>query len=132
MSIGSALKYLRKKLGYTQAEVAEKIGIKRTTYISYENSQTTPPYDVVEKLADLYDVTIQDIDNESRSRTTLQLNSITPSYEVDIKEKMAELTSEERMVIKYIRLLSTEERRDFFNDIKEKYLDSRCWDILNK
>ncbi len=132
MSIGNALKYLRKKRGYTQAEVAEKVGIKRTTYNSYENSKTVPPYDIVEKLADLYDVTIQEFDNEMKNRTYLEISSITPSYQVNIEEKMEELTSDERMVIKYLRLLSTDERREFFNEIKENYLDRRCYDDLNE
>ncbi|MBQ7957266.1 MAG: helix-turn-helix transcriptional regulator [Clostridia bacterium] len=125
MSIGSALRFFRSKHGYTQAEVAEKIGIKRTTYISYENSKTVPPYDLVERFAEFYGVSMQDFENEIRSKTILQMNSEVPSYQITIRENMAELTSDERMVIKYIRLLDSEEKADFFEKIKDDYLDRR-------
>ncbi|MBP3329987.1 MAG: helix-turn-helix transcriptional regulator [Clostridia bacterium] len=131
MSIGKALRRLREKNGYTQAQIAEKVGIKRTTYISYENSKTVPSYDLVEKFAEIYGVTIQDFDNETKSRTNLEISSTVPSYQFTVEEKMAELTSEERMVIKYIRLLTSEERTDFFNEIKSSYLDRRFKDDLN-
>lgn len=131
MSIGKALRRLREKNGYTQAQIAEKVGIKRTTYISYENSKTVPSYDLVEKFAEIYGVTIQDFDNETKSRTNLEISSTVPSYQFTVEEKMAELTSEERMVIKYIRLLTSEERTDFFNGIKSSYLDRRFKDDLN-
>lgn len=131
MSIGKALRRLREKNGYTQAQIAEKVGIKRTTYISYETSKTVPSYDLVEKFAEIYGVTIQDFDNETKSRTNLEISSTVPSYQFTVEEKMAELTSEERMVIKYIRLLTSEERTDFFNEIKSSYLDRRFKDDLN-
>lgn len=129
MSIGRALRFYRSKSGYTQAEVAEKIGVKRTTYISYESSKTVPSYDTVEKIIKLYGVTFQEFQNEIKSKTNLQLNSITPSYQVEILENWEELTSEERMVIKYVRLLDPDEKAKFLEEIKDDYLDRRFRDF---
>ena len=41
---------LRKSMGLTQQQVAEAIGVKRSTYAYYE-SATTPSLDIIEKLA---------------------------------------------------------------------------------
>lgn len=43
---------------WTQAFVAQLVNITRGSYTSYENGSKNPPYDVLIKLADLYDVDI--------------------------------------------------------------------------
>ena len=40
------LKELRKKKGWSQARLAERIHIDRTTYCKYENGTVTPPVDI--------------------------------------------------------------------------------------
>lgn len=44
----------RKKLGYTQKEVAVKIGKSRSTYGMYELGILTPPFEIVLKLKKLF------------------------------------------------------------------------------
>lgn len=56
MMIKNILKLLREKAGYSQEELAEKLGISRQTYIKYENLETKPTLDIVEKLSKLYDI----------------------------------------------------------------------------
>ncbi len=50
--IGNNLKELRKRLGYTQEEIAQAIGIKRAAYSNYEDGTREMPYDTLEKAAD--------------------------------------------------------------------------------
>lgn len=50
------LERLRRERNYTQLDVAEKLGINRTTYASYETRKSTPPTDVLMRIADLYHV----------------------------------------------------------------------------
>src|SRR5574344_927656 len=50
------LKQLRDEKKYSQEDIAKKIGISRQTYNKYENFETKPTLEVVEKLAKLYDV----------------------------------------------------------------------------
>lgn len=47
----------RRKRGLTQAEVAEKIGISRPSYVYYETGKRNPKYDTLKKLADLFEIT---------------------------------------------------------------------------
>lgn len=48
------LKILRKRDGLTQAEVAARLGVDRSTYAKYENGQSEPNFEMLQKLADLF------------------------------------------------------------------------------
>lgn len=65
------LRYLRKEKKLTQDEVAKIIGIKRAGYSSYETGRVEPSNEVLSKLADFYDTTIDYImmRTDERSRT---------------------------------------------------------------
>lgn len=52
------LKELRKKRGWTQPEVAEKLGITYQAYGHYENGRRNPDIETLKKLADIFDVPI--------------------------------------------------------------------------
>lgn len=50
------LKDLRRELGYTQQEFAEKIGIKRNTFAQYENGRNEPIDAVIKLICDTFHV----------------------------------------------------------------------------
>lgn len=52
------LKILRRKAGMTQAEVASKLGVERSTYGKYETGQSEPNIEMMQKIAALFDVPI--------------------------------------------------------------------------
>ncbi len=52
------LKELRLKKNVLQKDVAEQIGVNRTSYVRYEKGQSEPDFDTVSKLADYFEVTI--------------------------------------------------------------------------
>lgn len=49
---------LREDTQLTQKEVAEKTFVSKKTYERYENGERIPPIDFMERVADLYNVTI--------------------------------------------------------------------------
>jgi len=51
------LKELRKNKKLTQKEVAEKIGVARTTYAMYEQNRREPDNETFQKIADFFNVT---------------------------------------------------------------------------
>ncbi len=50
------LKKLREDKGYTQESIADKIGIAKTTYSSYEQGYRRPSISTAKKLAEVLDV----------------------------------------------------------------------------
>lgn len=48
----------RDKRGWTQQEVADKIGVTRPAYANYESGKRNPGYEISQKLADLFETTI--------------------------------------------------------------------------
>lgn len=56
---------LRNVKGYSQEEVAERIGVSRQAYAKWEKGETVPDVERCQKLAELYGVTIDSLVNYS-------------------------------------------------------------------
>lgn len=57
--IADNLRYLRKRKGVTQTEVAKALGIPTTTYNAYETGQNVPRDEMKLKIADYFDRSVQ-------------------------------------------------------------------------
>ena len=64
---------LRGVNGYSQEEVAEKIGVSRQAYAKWEKGETVPDVERCQKLAELYGVTIDSLVNYSNKIGTTTL-----------------------------------------------------------
>lgn len=54
----SNLKIFRKQFGYTQEEIAEKLGVSRQAVAKWERGETLPDIENCIKLADIYETTV--------------------------------------------------------------------------
>ena len=61
MNLGKKLKELRLLSGYTQEKLAEKLGLSRVNYTRYETDKVRPDYETIIKIADFYDVSLDEI-----------------------------------------------------------------------
>lgn len=61
IKIGDRIKSYRKKLKITQEQMAEKIGLPRSTYAHYENNTREPSSDILIKIADILDCKLYDL-----------------------------------------------------------------------
>lgn len=52
------LRVLRKKAGITQAELAAQLGVDRSTYTKYENGQSEPSFEMLQKMAAIHGVSV--------------------------------------------------------------------------
>ena len=52
------LKELRKLYGYTQKDVAERLGITQSSYIRYENGTSEPTLQCLVHISEIYDVSV--------------------------------------------------------------------------
>jgi len=64
MNLKDKLQLLRKQNGYSQEQLADKIGIARQTISKWENGQAVPELKCLILLSDLYGVTIDRIVKE--------------------------------------------------------------------
>lgn len=59
--IGQKLKELRKSENLTQQELANILQISRVNYTRYETDSARPDYETLIKLADFYDISLDEI-----------------------------------------------------------------------
>lgn len=53
-TVGNNLRRIRETSGFTQEQVAKSIGIERSAYSNYEAGARETPYDVIEKISNLF------------------------------------------------------------------------------
>lgn len=58
MYFGQNIKLLRKRKGFSQELVSTRIGVKRSSLSGYENGDVQPPFDVLIKLSEFYNINI--------------------------------------------------------------------------
>ena len=61
MDLGKKLKDLRKANGLTQEDLSSKLGLSRVNYTRYETGKVRPDYETLIKIADFYDVSLDEI-----------------------------------------------------------------------
>lgn len=119
--LGKRIKELRNKYKYTQTELAEKVGVTKSTIAAYENDSRQPSYEVLIKMAMVFKVSI---DSLLLDRTEIMLDAHGLTVEqLDIIN----------ILIAYFRKSNSIE--DFFTDLSpelrekvKEYLDTRLED----
>lgn len=61
MSFQENIKYYREKAGYSARSFAEKLNIPYTTYLAYEKTEREPKYSLLIKIADILNVSLDDL-----------------------------------------------------------------------
>jgi transcriptional regulator with XRE-family HTH domain len=101
MKIGNKLKSLRTSKGYTPDFISEKLNISKTTYGRYERNETTPDLNMLENIANLYEIEIYELlsdekiilnqKNKKGDNNGLVINQLSEKlieqYELRLKEK---------------------------------------------
>lgn len=57
MNISDRIKYLRKKKGFSQEELADKVGVSRQAVSKWESEQSTPDLEKIITMSELFGVT---------------------------------------------------------------------------
>jgi len=85
------LKELRKKKGYTQAEVAEKAEITQTYYSQIESGIKTPKVAVLAKIAEALGISLSSlVDEEGQNIVPIDLRTMTISEAIRTLEAIAQ------------------------------------------
>ena len=107
--ITQTLKMLRDANRYTQDNVADYLGIKRSTYSNYETGDREAPLAILEKLACLYGCELYDL--ETSENDVLQ-GLIACSFRVDSLsvEDMRQVASFKQLVMNYMKMKKISEQ----------------------
>ena len=103
------LKLLREANNYTQENIADFLGIKRSTYSNYETGDREAPWTVIEKLANLYGCDLYDL--ESDDADALQ-SVIACAFRVDSLsvEDMKQVAAFKQLVKNYVKMKKIAEK----------------------
>ncbi len=111
-TMGERIQQLRKNTGFTQADLAKKIGISHTQMARYEIKNIYPPADVLKALADLFGTSIDFLvmgDTESKAQASLKDAELINQF-----KKISVLPEEEKalvlkMITAYVRDFNTQQ-----------------------
>ena len=88
---GLRLRELREKKRLSQQQLADWLGLTRSSISNYENNTQTPPADTLVRLADIYGVSVDYLLGVKNDRKrVLVIGGLTPS-----QEKALEILAEE-------------------------------------
>lgn len=98
--LGDRIREARKNASLTQAELAEKIGVKRSVISKYENGTISPKYDTILKIAEALNVPSHKLYEdpqwtENRPKSHFNIADVILAMEADAKSG----TSERRIVL---------------------------------
>ncbi|MEN2466721.1 helix-turn-helix transcriptional regulator [Ornithinibacillus sp. JPR2-1] len=118
---GSRLRSYREKLKetnkkWTQQYVAEKIGVARVTYTAYENGTKMPPFDTINRIAEVFDVSTDYL--MGRTDNTKKENG--KSNKEVIIEKIASEFPDIDLMFKDMESLTAKEMQEVYEYIKFK------------
>lgn len=91
MQFGERLAYIRKKNGYTQQQLAEKLNVSQQVVSNIERNASAPDIDFIRGVADLYNVSI----DELIGRTVNPSDKITVERQImNVIERMDDMGKE--------------------------------------
>ncbi|MDD4371898.1 MAG: helix-turn-helix transcriptional regulator [Anaerostipes sp.] len=92
MALAKNIRYLRKKYGYSQDFIAEKLGYKSyTTIQKWEMGTSEPPLSKLKELAKIFNVNMNDLANADLERPENNTTVLTSKDERDIKNDLDNL-----------------------------------------
>ena len=74
------LRELRTKKGVYQKDVASYLGVGRTTYVKYERGDTEPSFETLCKLADYFNVSVDEILGRKTNNDLYALENVIPLH----------------------------------------------------
>jgi transcriptional regulator with XRE-family HTH domain len=100
ISVGTQIQKLRKENNWNQSQLAEKIGVSLTQLQRYENKGVQPPADILKKLADAFNTSIDFLvygDSEQKAQQSIKDNELLSQFKA-----VEQLNSKDKSTIKDI------------------------------
>lgn len=101
--IGTNLKEFRKKFGYEQEDIAQYLGVDRSTISLYENSQREISIVQLHKIADLFAIELEDLIEPDSANKAANLAFAFRSNGIN-ESDLSSIASFQKVVKNYIRM----------------------------
>lgn len=138
MEFKERLRDLRLKKHMKSKEVAQLVGISEPTYISYESRGSQPPYDVLCKIADFFDMSIDYLIRGKRKKQQFE-NIRLAGYTVkESAERYIVSDKEHEYNLPWDKLTKVEESLDIMQktvcskELVKNFLDIVCQEEVEK
>lgn len=104
MNLGERLYELRRAKGLSQEEVAERLSVTRQTVSKWETGQTTPDFDKVLPLCNLYDISTEELFTghplpETTAATETVPSAVPPAEDPEIRKQKQAFREKSAMVV---------------------------------
>ncbi|HCA72080.1 MAG TPA: transcriptional regulator [Ruminococcaceae bacterium] len=118
--LGTQLRTLRIKNGYTQQQISDFLGLDRSTYAYYETNRTTPPLSTLKKLARIFNVSISSLlENEQNQPSVFDPDALTFTDLDHNLSHIYELQPEERQLIAMLRLSDPKTKKSILKGLSK-------------
>lgn len=116
MKLNDRLRHFRTMSGLTQQQVADVLGLDRSTYAYYESGKTTPDIKSVSKLLKLFNISYNELMEETECAST-KVNDSAVEEDEDEKLHIYELSKVEKRLVIYFRVLSPKQQKEVLDSI---------------
>ena len=124
MMLNQRLKHFRTTSGLTQQQVADVLGLDRSTYAYYESGKTTPDIKSVNKLLKIFNISYYELMEEA-DPTELSVRDADVQDDSEDKLHIYDLSKQEKRLVIYFRVLSPNQQKDLLKSISPEAFDDR-------
>lgn len=121
--ISESLKKVRKEHKLTQQDIAEVLGIDRSTYTFYETGKTSPSITTLHKLADIYNVSMGYLAGYEENRPELKARHISTAVSAPDVDPIAFLTKDEQIMLMCYRIVRSDKKQDIIKFVRNLAAD---------
>ncbi len=118
------LRILRKNFKLTQQEVADILGIDRSTYTFYEAGKSTPTKENIVKICDIFNVTVGYLLGVEKNCPELKVANRSDRID-EITEGLNEISRNEKFLIMAYRSLDSDKKEQLIDIVKTALRDLR-------
>jgi len=124
MMLNQRLKHFRTTSGLTQQQVADVLGLDRSTYAYYESGKTTPDIKSVNKLLKIFNISYYELVDE---KDPADSNISDDEVQDDTADKLHiyDLSKPEKRLVIYFRMLSPNQQKDLLKSISPEAFEGR-------
>lgn len=113
MSFGNILKKLRQDYDFTQEDLAKKINTSRSNIANYENDKNMPSIDVLNKLSEIFNCSIDYLLGKSNVRNTSTIDFSKDELHIALSAEDTGYISEDvkKAIENYAKFVIEEEKK---------------------